>query len=158
MAPISTPQYTNTQDVVDQIQRQFTLSPETLVDLTKAFLNEFELGLGSYGQAMAMMYARFLLYFTIADRALVRRSSLASPMAQKPGKSADPVITLAIIERPFLALSWHSILEVPTCALAVEYCIDCSMTNGWMSSCQARLRSRSKRRQDFQLGPTKIQS
>ncbi|KIK08425.1 hypothetical protein K443DRAFT_672443 [Laccaria amethystina LaAM-08-1] len=55
MAPISIPQYTNTQGVVDQIEHQFTLSPETLVDLTKAFLNEFELGLGSYGQAMAMI-------------------------------------------------------------------------------------------------------
>lgn len=121
MAPISTPQYSNTQGVVDQIERQFTLSPETLIDLTKAFLNEFELGLGSYGQPMAMMYATFLLYFAIADRALVRRSSLASPMAQKPGKCGDPVIILTIIKRPFLALSWHLILEVPTCALAVEY-------------------------------------
>jgi hypothetical protein len=104
MAPISTPQ-SNTQGVVDQIERQFTLSPETLVDLTKAFLNEFELGLGSYGQAMAMMYAPFLLYLAISDRTLVQRSSLASPMAQKPGKCADPVIILTIIKRPFLALS-----------------------------------------------------
>lgn len=121
MAPISTPQSTNTQDVVDQIERQFTLSPESLVDLTKAFLNEFELGLGSYGQPMAMMYVPFLICFAIADRSLVRRSSLASPMAQKPGEWADPVIILTIIKRPLLALSWHLILEVPTCALAVEY-------------------------------------
>jgi len=69
MAPISTPQYTNTQDIVDQIERQFTLSPETLVDLTKAFLNEFELGLGSYGQAMAMMYAPF----SFTSRSLIAR-------------------------------------------------------------------------------------
>jgi hypothetical protein len=88
MTPISIPQYTSTQGVVDQIEHQFTLSPETLVDLTKAFLNEFELGLGSCGQAMAMMYAPFLLYFAIADRALVRHSS---PMAQKPGKCTDPL-------------------------------------------------------------------
>ncbi|KAL0949823.1 hypothetical protein HGRIS_009859 [Hohenbuehelia grisea] len=43
------------QRVFDDIDRHFQLSPETLTELTKTFLDEFRLGLGNYGHAMAMI-------------------------------------------------------------------------------------------------------
>lgn len=44
------------QDVIDTIRAQFTLSEDTLVDLTQTFLREAAQGLAQYGRPMAMMY------------------------------------------------------------------------------------------------------
>lgn len=44
------------QDALNAIHAQFTLSEDTLVDLTKTFLREAAQGLASYGHPMAMMY------------------------------------------------------------------------------------------------------
>lgn len=56
MAPISALTYDNTQRIFDEIDRHFQLSQETLVELSKAFLQEFSVGLGDYNHPMAMMY------------------------------------------------------------------------------------------------------
>ena len=57
MASISSFYYKNAQEVFDIIEDQFTLQPDLLVELTKAFLDEVKIGLTNYNQAMAMMYA-----------------------------------------------------------------------------------------------------
>lgn len=49
------------EDVLDTLRTQFTVQPDTLVNLTKTFLREAAQGLASYGLSMAMMYARSLL-------------------------------------------------------------------------------------------------
>ena len=64
MASISSFYYKNPQEVFDFIDNQFTLQPDSLVELTKAFLDEVKIGLANYNQAMAMMCA-FIL-FTMA--------------------------------------------------------------------------------------------
>ncbi|KAJ7937401.1 hypothetical protein B0H13DRAFT_2425519 [Mycena leptocephala] len=43
------------QFIFDDIHRQFQLGPETLVELTEAFLDEFKVGLGDYNHPMAMI-------------------------------------------------------------------------------------------------------
>ncbi|KAJ7162589.1 hypothetical protein C8R43DRAFT_990841 [Mycena crocata] len=43
------------QFIFDDIHRQFQLSPETLIELTGAFLDEFKTGLGKYNYPMAMI-------------------------------------------------------------------------------------------------------
>jgi hexokinase len=43
------------QRVFDGIERQFELDTDSLVALTKAFLDEVARGLATYGQPMAMM-------------------------------------------------------------------------------------------------------
>ncbi|KAJ7667643.1 hypothetical protein DFH06DRAFT_1280572 [Mycena polygramma] len=43
------------QAIFDGIHRQFDLSPETMVELTGAFLDEFKVGLGGYNHPMAMI-------------------------------------------------------------------------------------------------------
>lgn len=60
MASISSFYYKNPQEVFDFIDDQFTLKPDSLVEVTKAFLGEVKTGLANYNQAMAMMYAFFL--------------------------------------------------------------------------------------------------
>jgi hexokinase len=55
MVLMSALQYDSPQAVFDLIDRQLTLDDNALVELTKAFLAEFKLGLEKYGQPMAMM-------------------------------------------------------------------------------------------------------
>lgn len=55
MASLSAFQYEHSQTVFDVLERQISLKEDTLVSLTKAFLEEFDLGLSNYNQAMAMM-------------------------------------------------------------------------------------------------------
>lgn len=56
MAPVSTWSHSApAQAVFDDIEKQLTLSDETLVTIASAFLDEFKAGLGSYGHPMAMM-------------------------------------------------------------------------------------------------------
>jgi len=55
MPSISAVQYENSQAVFDLLEHQFTLNQDTLVGLTETFLKEFKVGLGNYGQPMAMM-------------------------------------------------------------------------------------------------------
>ena len=57
MASISSFYYKNAQEVFDFIDDQFTLKPDTLIELTNAFLGEVKTGLTNYNQAMAMMCA-----------------------------------------------------------------------------------------------------
>lgn len=67
MTPITALTYGNAQYIFDEIDRHFQLSQETLVELSKAFLHEFSLGLGDYNHPMAMMYvslSEYLLYLT----------------------------------------------------------------------------------------------
>lgn len=67
MSPISALTYDNEQHIFDQIDRQFQLSQETLVELSKAFLREFSAGLGEYNHPMAMMYVTWISVFTTSD-------------------------------------------------------------------------------------------
>lgn len=53
MAPIARH---NPQGVLEDIAQQFTLDDEQLLSITQQFLDDFALGLGDYGNAMAMMY------------------------------------------------------------------------------------------------------
>ncbi|KJA14087.1 hypothetical protein HYPSUDRAFT_209000 [Hypholoma sublateritium FD-334 SS-4] len=55
MADISAYQYDSPKAVFDLIDHQFSLNETTLVDLTKAFLAEFKVGLDNYGKRMAMI-------------------------------------------------------------------------------------------------------
>ncbi|KAF8076042.1 hypothetical protein FPV67DRAFT_1664354 [Lyophyllum atratum] len=55
MTPIQALMYEDTQRIFDDIDRSFQLSPERLVELTKHFLHEFNVGLGEYGHPMAMI-------------------------------------------------------------------------------------------------------
>ena len=63
------------QRIFDDIEGQFHLTPESLVDLTQAFLDEVRRGLGSYGHPMAMMcvlsyYLCILRRVSCSDRRL----------------------------------------------------------------------------------------
>ncbi|PPQ66277.1 hypothetical protein CVT26_010961 [Gymnopilus dilepis] len=55
MASLPVTQYEGPQAVFDLIQRQFTLDQDSLVEITKAFLREFKVGLENYGHPMAMI-------------------------------------------------------------------------------------------------------
>jgi len=55
MASISSFCYKSPQEIFDIIEDQFTLQPHSLVELTKAFLDEIKTGLTNYNQAMAMI-------------------------------------------------------------------------------------------------------
>lgn len=55
MASIPAHQYVNSQAVFDLLERQFILGEDVLVELTKAFLEEFKVGLENYNHPMAMM-------------------------------------------------------------------------------------------------------
>lgn len=55
MAPTSAFHSLSQQDVLDTIHAQFTLSEDTLLNLTKTFLREAAQGLANYGHSMAMM-------------------------------------------------------------------------------------------------------
>ena len=52
-------QYSDAQSVLDAIERQFTITDENLIEITKGFIDEFELGLNNYGKDMAMMRVFF---------------------------------------------------------------------------------------------------
>lgn len=86
MASISALTYKDSQSIFDDIDRDFRLQRETLMDLTKTFLNEFKAGLESYNQPMAMMYAAFIFYIDASSHSLVDlRSSQVFPTVQKRG-------------------------------------------------------------------------
>ncbi|KAF6762898.1 hexokinase [Ephemerocybe angulata] len=55
MPSISALQFADAQSVLDNIERQFTISDDTLVEIAKGFLVEFEEGLNNYGKDMAMI-------------------------------------------------------------------------------------------------------
>jgi len=67
MASTSSYFYKDSQNVLDAIDYQLTLDPNTLVGLVKAFLDEFRMGLSNYNFPMAMMYAyvSFLRYLRL---------------------------------------------------------------------------------------------
>ena len=44
-----------THHLLENIQTQFALSDDTLVTITRQFVDDFKLGLGRYNEAMAMM-------------------------------------------------------------------------------------------------------
>lgn len=48
--------YRDAQRIFDDIDAQFQLTPDFLVDLTRAFLKDFKLGLENYDRPVAMMY------------------------------------------------------------------------------------------------------
>jgi hexokinase len=56
MASLPFLQYESPQAVFDLLSRQFSLDENVLVELTKTFLEEFKIGLGSYNHPMAMMW------------------------------------------------------------------------------------------------------
>ncbi|KAG5220787.1 glucokinase [Salix suchowensis] len=88
------------QRVFDDIDRHFQLSKETLVELTQAFIDEYRLGLGSYGKPMAMMCVS------------AQHSLRASPMVRRLGKSYSFNIIetgfaeCAAFTAHFLPLTW----------------------------------------------------
>ncbi|KAJ3527276.1 hypothetical protein NMY22_g9850 [Coprinellus aureogranulatus] len=55
MPSISVHQYDNVKSVLDTIERQFTIADDTLVEITRRFLDEVKDGLDSYGKDMAMI-------------------------------------------------------------------------------------------------------
>ncbi|KAJ2916479.1 hypothetical protein MD484_g3907, partial [Candolleomyces efflorescens] len=55
MPAISAHQSDDAQSVLDTIGRQLTITDEQLVEITKAFVDEFQLGLNNYGKDMAMI-------------------------------------------------------------------------------------------------------
>ena len=55
MASTSALFYEDAQRIFDDIDHQFQLTPDTLIDLAKAFLDEFKVGLGNYNHPMALM-------------------------------------------------------------------------------------------------------
>jgi hexokinase len=55
MASLFALQFKDAQEVFDLIDHQFSISNDVLVELTKAFLDEFKTGLSTYNQPMAMM-------------------------------------------------------------------------------------------------------
>jgi hypothetical protein len=55
MASTSSFFYKHPQHVLDDISTQFQLSPDFLISLAKAFVNEFNVGLSAYNHPMAMM-------------------------------------------------------------------------------------------------------
>ena len=66
MASISSFYYKNPREVFDFIDDQFTLKPDSLVELTKTFLDEIKTGLANYNQPMAMMCAFSFLAKTLS--------------------------------------------------------------------------------------------
>ncbi|KAG5644937.1 hypothetical protein DXG03_007402 [Asterophora parasitica] len=55
MPPVQALSAQDPQRIFDEIDRDFQLNPELLVDLTQAFLHEIGRGLGAYGHPMAMI-------------------------------------------------------------------------------------------------------
>jgi hexokinase len=55
MASLFALQFKDAQEVFDLIDHQFSISNDVLVELTKAFLDEFKTGLSTYNQPMAMI-------------------------------------------------------------------------------------------------------
>lgn len=55
MAPTSAVFSREHQKVIDDINDQFQLPNESLISITKAFLDEYSKGLSAYGHPMAMM-------------------------------------------------------------------------------------------------------
>jgi hexokinase len=53
MAPLSA--HDRARLMLQDIEDQFQLDDEALLTIATQFLSDFELGLGEYGQAMAMM-------------------------------------------------------------------------------------------------------
>jgi hexokinase len=47
-----------TRRILNEIEQQFFLSDDRLLTITRQFVEDFSLGLGEYGKAMAMMYVR----------------------------------------------------------------------------------------------------
>lgn len=62
MPAISAHQYDDAQSVLDTIGRQLTIADEQLIEITKTFVDEFHLGLNSYGKDMAMMCVLSCIY------------------------------------------------------------------------------------------------
>ena len=48
-------QYDSDKEIFGLLERQFSIGEDVLVGLTKAFLDEFKLGLSEYNHDMAMM-------------------------------------------------------------------------------------------------------
>lgn len=85
MASTSSFFYRNPQTVLDDIDNQFQLSSPSLIELVKAFLAEFHVGLSSYNHPMAMMCVSSLIWDR-SDTGSARRLSLVSQMAPRQGK------------------------------------------------------------------------
>lgn len=73
------------QLVFSDIHQHFQLNQETLTKLTTAFVDEIRLGLGSYNQAMAMVYVLHTIWILSLIRQLVLHSSQAFLMVQRRG-------------------------------------------------------------------------
>jgi hypothetical protein len=85
MASISSFYYKNPKEVFDFIDDQFTLKPDSLIELTKTFLDEVKTGLSNYNQAMAMMYAFVFHEDEILDLFSVPHLLQVFPMVQRLG-------------------------------------------------------------------------
>lgn len=77
MASISSFYYQSPQEVFDVIDSQFTLHPDSLIELTKAFLDEVKIGLTNYNCAMAMMSA-FIFWTTTLSLTCVFQSYICN--------------------------------------------------------------------------------
>lgn len=76
MPPTSALIFDSTDQLIQDIEKQFHLDVDALVSLTKAFLDEVAEGLGTYGHPMAMMYA--LIYLTSFTLIMMGRSIVHS--------------------------------------------------------------------------------
>ena len=89
MPAISAHQYDDAQSVLDTIGRQLTIADDQLIEITRAFVEEFQLGLNNYGKDMAMMCVFSSIYTLPESQAipLVQRSFLAFPTELRKGTS-----------------------------------------------------------------------
>ncbi len=86
MASTAAYSYRSAQEVYEYIDTAFQLSNEQLVELTKAFRQEFEQGLEKYNQAMVMTYAICYFFESVSHKNLDPPSLLVFLTAQRKGK------------------------------------------------------------------------
>ncbi len=76
-----------TTDVLGRIEQLFQLSNGKLIDITRQFVEDYNLGLGEYNKAMAMMCVPTTIRcVSLTGRPTDLRSSLVSPMGLRRGK------------------------------------------------------------------------
>ena len=82
----------NAQRILDDIDRQFRPSLDTLAGLTREFLAEFKLGLDSSAQPMAMMFVSFVRLWDSLP--ILHLDPLMSPMCPMEPKQGERVMAL----------------------------------------------------------------
>lgn len=74
MAPTTALHSQSAERILEDIDNQFKLGSDELLDIAQAFLQDVNEGLGKYGHPLAMMYV--WVFKGIATRVFVHRESL----------------------------------------------------------------------------------